>query len=129
MRVAFIGLGRMGAPMAANIRAAGHDLALYNRTRAVAERAASPGDQGADPPADAVRGAAIVVSMLADDAAIRAVTFGSNGILEGLGADGVESSLEGSLARDLVYVAANERGVCDVELGAIDVRARGRRGS
>lgn len=85
-RVAVIGLGRMGAPMAANIARAGHDVVLHNRTRATAlEVAAATGAAVADSPREAAAGAEVVVTMLADASALRSVLEGPDGVLAGLG--------------------------------------------
>lgn len=85
MVVAFLGLGRMGAPMAANLAAAGHDLVLYNRTAARAdELAARLGARSAATPRDAVAGAEVVVTMLADEPALVGVCDGPDGVLAGL---------------------------------------------
>ncbi len=72
MRVGFIGLGQMGRGMAARLIDAGHALILWNRTRAGAEALGRPGAQIAGT-ADEALAADIVVSMLADDTAVRAV--------------------------------------------------------
>jgi 3-hydroxyisobutyrate dehydrogenase len=79
--VALLGLGTMGAGMAANLLKAGFPLAVYNRSRAKAEAFAGQGARVAETPADAARGASVIVSMLADDAASRAVWLGKDGAL------------------------------------------------
>lgn len=84
MKVGFVGLGRMGEPMARNLRAAGHAVTVYNRTRATADAFARDGGAVAATPAEAARGADAVLTMVADDAAARAVTFGEDGVLAGL---------------------------------------------
>jgi 3-hydroxyisobutyrate dehydrogenase len=95
--VGLLGLGTMGAGMAANLLKAGFSLAVYNRSRAKAEAFAAQGARVAETPADAARGANVVLSMLADDAASRAVWLGTDGASGALAAaaDGavlVESS-------------------------------------
>lgn len=78
--VAFLGLGRMGLPMATNVRRAGHDLVVWNRTPAKAfDFAASHGAKAAESPADAAAGADVVISMLADDAAVIEAHAGDEG--------------------------------------------------
>ena len=69
MRVGFIGLGHMGSAMAANLLKAGHEVTVYNRTRAKAEPLLAGGARIADSLGDACRGD-VVFSMLADDAAV-----------------------------------------------------------
>ena len=71
MKVAFIGAGNMGAPMALNLIRAGHELSVYNRTREKLEPLAKAGARIADSPADAVRGAEVAITMLANDRAVR----------------------------------------------------------
>src|SRR6202035_3845169 len=79
MEVGFIGLGNMGAAMAPNLLNAGHRLTVYNRTRAKAEGLAAQGAPVAERGADACRGD-ILITMLADDAAVEAVLFGESGV-------------------------------------------------
>jgi 3-hydroxyisobutyrate dehydrogenase len=80
-RVALLGTGTMGSGMARNLRRAGFPLTVYNRTRAKAERLAETGALVADTPALAVAGAAVAISMLADDDASREAWLGSHGAL------------------------------------------------
>lgn len=85
--VAFIGLGRMGRGMAANLIRDGFPVRVWNRTARRAEE--MQGAEVAATPADAARGADIAVTMLADDRAVDAVTFGSSGLIEGLPRGGI----------------------------------------
>jgi 3-hydroxyisobutyrate dehydrogenase-like beta-hydroxyacid dehydrogenase len=75
MNVGFIGLGNMGLPMARNLLKAGHQVTVYNRTRERAESLRSEGAIIANRAADAC-GGDVIVTMLADDHAVRAVVFG-----------------------------------------------------
>src|SRR5665213_4043516 len=77
--VAFIGLGRMGHGMAARYLDAGFTLAVWNRNKAKADDLIARGARWAASPADAVDGADAVVTMVADDAASRAVWLGKDG--------------------------------------------------
>ncbi|OBG86800.1 6-phosphogluconate dehydrogenase [Mycobacterium sp. E136] len=83
MDIGFIGLGNMGAPMAANLLGAGHRVTVYNRSAdkvsALAERGATP----AASVADACHGE-YVVTMLADDGAVEAVLLSDDGIVSAL---------------------------------------------
>jgi len=79
----------MGSGMARNLRKAGFPLAVYNRTREKAELLAETGARVADTPAQAVAGAAVVLSMLADDDASREAWLGSNGALAAMQAGAV----------------------------------------
>lgn len=92
--IALLGLGTMGVGMAANLLKAGFSLAVYNRTSSRSEPFVSQGARIAHTPADAARNAQIIISMLSDDAASRAVWTGPNGALEAAdkGAILVESS-------------------------------------
>jgi 3-hydroxyisobutyrate dehydrogenase len=86
MRVAVVGLGRMGAPMARNLARAGHEVVLWNRTRGKAEALAGEiGAQVAGTPRAAAEGAEAVVTMLADDASSEAVHRGPDGLFTAVG--------------------------------------------
>ena len=92
--VAILGLGTMGGGMAANLLKVGFSLTVYNRTAAKAEALVNDGARLASTPAEAVKGASIVIGMLADDTASREVWAGRDGALEGVqqGAILIESS-------------------------------------
>ena len=85
-RVAFLGLGIMGAPMAANVARAGFELTVWNRTRERAERLAGEHDgvRVAGTPAEAAAGADVAVTMVPDSPEVEAVLFGQHGAAEGL---------------------------------------------
>jgi 3-hydroxyisobutyrate dehydrogenase len=87
--VALLGLGTMGAGMAENLLKAGFPLTVWNRDRAKAERFAALGARVAKTPAEAACGADVVLSMLADDNASRAVWLGKDGALAAIGTDAV----------------------------------------
>ncbi|MFL6295361.1 MAG: NAD(P)-binding domain-containing protein, partial [Actinomycetes bacterium] len=82
-RVAFLGLGRMGAPMAGRLSAAGHDLVVWSRTPAHAEALAGQAQLAASP-ADAGSKAEVAVTMLTDGGAVEEVVLGRDGLAEGL---------------------------------------------
>jgi 3-hydroxyisobutyrate dehydrogenase len=87
MRLGFAGLGRMGAPMACNLVAAGHEVTVWNRTPARAHAlAARIGCTVAAAPVDLTRGSEVVITMLADDGASEAVHLGPGGLFSGAGA-------------------------------------------
>ncbi|MGH6975094.1 MAG: NAD(P)-dependent oxidoreductase [Stellaceae bacterium] len=92
MQVGFIGIGAMGSAMAANLLKAGHALTVYNRSPAKAEPFLAQGATVARMPAEAASGE-IVITMLADDAAVEAVVFGTGGILAALAPDAVHISM------------------------------------
>ena len=91
--VGFIGLGAMGGPMARNLLRAGFDLTVYNRTRERTGAAAAAGAGVADTPAGVAAPGGIVLTVLADDAALEAVTAGTDGIAGRLGAGGLHVSM------------------------------------
>jgi 3-hydroxyisobutyrate dehydrogenase len=69
--VALLGLGTMGAGMAANLLKAGLSLSVYNRTAAKARALTDAGARSAATPAEAAKNASVIISMLSDDAASR----------------------------------------------------------
>lgn len=81
MRIAFLGLGKMGSGMAARLVEAGHEVTVWNRSRGRAEDLLELGAAEAATPADAAVGAEAVFSMVADDAASDACWTGANGAL------------------------------------------------
>jgi len=83
MPIGFIGLGRMGQAMARNLLKNGFQLVVFNRTRSRAEELENEGVEIAESPAGACRGD-IVITMLADDAAVEEVVLGSAGIIRAL---------------------------------------------
>lgn len=91
MRIGFIGLGQMGSGMAGRLIAAGHEVSVYNRSPARAEPLVAKGARLAATPADASRGDA-VVTMVAEDAALEAVTHGGDGVLAALPAGAIHVS-------------------------------------
>jgi 3-hydroxyisobutyrate dehydrogenase-like beta-hydroxyacid dehydrogenase len=92
MRVAFLGLGAMGMPMAANIARAGHQLVVWNRTPKAVTGFNGTAPRIAGSPAEAVRDAEAVITMLADDQAVEDVVL-RGGLLEALPADAVHVSM------------------------------------
>ena len=84
-RVAFIGLGVMGSPMAAHLAKAGHQVTVYNRTTAKAEAwAAQHGGAFKATPREAAAGAQIVFACVGNDEDLRSVTLGADGAFAGM---------------------------------------------
>lgn len=113
-RVAFLGLGLMGAGMAHRLAGAGFPLTVYNRNREKSAALGAVGAKIAASPRQAAEGAQIVVSMVADDAASRSMWSGEQGALAGVARDAllVESStLTVTWVKELAQDAA-KRG-CD----------------
>ena len=114
VKVAFIGLGVMGYPMAGHLRVkGGHDLTVYNRTGAKAEKwAAEFGGRAAPTPAEAADGADFVFSCVGNDDDLRAVTTGKNGAFESLKPGAIfidNTTASAEVAREL-DAAATARG-------------------
>src|SRR5215213_1495721 len=101
MRVAVIGVGTMGAPIARHVLEAGHDVAVHNRTR-------EP-----ESPAAAARGAETVIVCVSDTPDVEAVLFGPDGVAGAIPSDGVVvdcSTISAAATRDFAARLA-ERGV------------------
>ena len=82
-RVGFVGLGTMGAAMAANVARAGFETSAWNRTPGRAPELDELGVRRFDSPADLARSSDIVVSIVSDTPDVEAVLFGSDGVAEG----------------------------------------------
>ena len=118
MKLGFVGLGSMGMPIARNLLAAGFAVRAYNRTAERAAPLAALGAALASNPADTVEPDGVVITMVADDAALKEVTTGPGGIGDRLGRGGVHVSMstiapetarmlaEFHAARGTAYVAA-----------------------
>jgi 3-hydroxyisobutyrate dehydrogenase-like beta-hydroxyacid dehydrogenase len=83
-KLAFIGLGLMGAPMARRLLAAGHEVVVWNRTPERAEPLVAVGARRASTPSEAGHGAEAAVTMVADPEALESVLFGPDGLAQGL---------------------------------------------
>jgi 3-hydroxyisobutyrate dehydrogenase-like beta-hydroxyacid dehydrogenase len=130
LNVGFVGLGRMGYGMAANLLKAGHDVTVYNRTPAKAEALMSLGAKVAGNIAEACWGDA-VITMLANDEAVESVVFGRDGIIANLapGALHISSStisvaLSGRLTHE--HARKGQRFVAAPVFGRPEVAAAGR---
>ena len=113
-KVAFIGLGVMGYPMAGYLASGGHDVTVYNRTAAKAEAwVAKHGGRTAETPRVAAAGADFVFACVGNDDDVRSVTLGDNGILDGMAAGAIfvdHTTASADLAREL-YRETSNRGV------------------
>jgi 3-hydroxyisobutyrate dehydrogenase len=83
MKVAFIGMGTMGAAMAVNILKAGHAVTVHNRTREREEPVAKAGARRSASPQEAARNAEIIVTCVSDTPDAEAVILGANGVIHG----------------------------------------------
>ena len=113
MRVAVIGLGTMGAPMARHLLAGGHDVTVHNRTRDKELQLAEAGAARAASPADAARNAEAVLTCVSDTPDLEAVLLGPDGAATTLPAGGVVvdcSTVSPSATAELASTLA-ERGI------------------
>ncbi len=114
-KVAFIGLGVMGYPMAGHLALAGHQVTVYNRNPAKAQAwcAEFPGQHSAATPALAAQGADMVFCCVGNDDDLRAVMLGSDGALADMKAGAVlvdHTTASANVAREL-FAAAKAKGV------------------
>ncbi|MCA8909977.1 MAG: NAD(P)-dependent oxidoreductase [Rhodospirillaceae bacterium] len=123
MKVAFLGLGVMGAPMAGHLARGGYDVTVYNRTASKAAAwAETHRGHTAATPADAARGAALVFMCLGNDDDVRSVVYGETGALAGLAKDTIlvdHTTASADLARELAAA------VVEKEAGFIDAPVSG----
>jgi 3-hydroxyisobutyrate dehydrogenase len=117
-KVAFLGLGVMGYPMAGHLAKAGHDVTVYNRTTAKAEKwAAEHGGSFARTPAEAAKGADFVMSCVGNDDDLRAVCLGESGAFAGMSAGAIfvdHTTVSAAVTREL-YAEADARQVSFVD--------------
>lgn len=116
--VAFVGLGTMGYPMAGHLQKAGHEVCVFNRTKAKAE-AWQKEFQGktADTPKDAASGARFVFLCVGNDDDVRSVVYGENGVLAGMAPGSIlvdHTTTSAVLAREIAEKCA-EKGVSFVD--------------
>jgi 3-hydroxyisobutyrate dehydrogenase-like beta-hydroxyacid dehydrogenase len=113
-RVAFIGLGVMGFPMAGHLATAGHDVTVYNRTASRAEGWLQKyKGRRAETPAAAARDAALVFSCVGNDDDVRSIVHGENGALAGMRAGAIlvdHTTASAEVAREIA-AAAKKTGV------------------
>ena len=104
-KVAFVGLGVMGFPMAGHLASGGHEVTVYNRTKAKAEDwVAKHGGSLAETPRAAAEGKEIVFSCVGNDDDLRGVVLGEDGILAGLASGGIfvdHTTASAEVAREL----------------------------
>jgi 3-hydroxyisobutyrate dehydrogenase len=117
-RIAFIGLGVMGGPMARHLKQAGHDLTVYNRSRAKAEKwIETYGGTLATSPADAAKDAEVVISCVGTDDDLSGVTLGRDGAFSAMTKGSLyidHTTVSARIARQL-GVEAKSRGLLIVD--------------
>jgi 3-hydroxyisobutyrate dehydrogenase-like beta-hydroxyacid dehydrogenase len=122
-RIGFVGLGIMGSRMAANLRRAGYELTVYNRTRERAQAWADEhGGTVVDSPADVGAACDIVITMVVDGAQVREVLLGDNGVGQGAAA--------GTLCVDMSTIAPGDSrriaaALAEREIGFVDAPVTG----
>ena len=113
-KIAFLGLGVMGAPMAGHLAAAGHDATVYNRTTAKAEAwVQAHGHTHAPSPAAAVKDADFVFCCVGADADLYAVALGADGAFDAMKKDAifVDNTTASAEAARKLYAEAQKRGI------------------
>lgn len=112
LKIAFIGLGVMGYPMAGHLARAGHNVTVYNRTATKAEQWQKEfGGQTAPTPAQAAQGADIVMCCVGNDDDLRAVTLTDDGALAGMASGSLlvdHTTASADVARELASAAADK---------------------
>ena len=123
MKIAFIGLGVMGYPMAGHLQRAGHDVTVYNRTASKAQDwVAEYAGRAADTPAAAAEGAELVCCCVGNDDDVRSVLVGDDGALLALSPGAIvvdHTTASAGLARDMAATALKR------EIGFIDAPVSG----
>jgi 3-hydroxyisobutyrate dehydrogenase len=122
-KLAFLGLGVMGYPMAGHLQAAGHDVCVFNRTAAKAEKwAAEHGGRHTPTPREAAEGAEFVMACVGNDDDLRSVCLGADGAFAGMGKGAVfvdHTTVSAKVTREM-YEAAQKAG-----LGFVDAPVSG----
>jgi 3-hydroxyisobutyrate dehydrogenase len=112
--VAFLGLGVMGYPMARHLKSKGHEVTVYNRTAAKAEKWASEnGGRVGNTPKEASKGREIVFCCVGNDDDLREVVTGPNGALDGMttGAIFVDHTTASAIVARELHAKAKEKGI------------------
>ncbi|WP_343058459.1 NAD(P)-dependent oxidoreductase [Microvirga mediterraneensis] len=117
-KVAFLGLGVMGYPMARHLKAKGHQVTVYNRTAAKAEKWVSEnGGRAATTPREAAEGQEIVFACVGNDDDLRQVTLGPDGAFQSMGKGAIfvdHTTASAEVAREL-HAAATDKGFAFID--------------
>src|SRR5690606_26668227 len=112
-KVAFLGLGVMGLPMAGHLARAGHQVTVYNRTPAKAQAWVKEfGGQSAATPREAAAGAQIVFACVGNDDDLRSVVLGEDGAFAGMAPGAIfvdHTTASADVARELYALAREQR--------------------
>ena len=127
-RVGFIGLGIMGAPMAANLLKAGFELTVWNRTASRGDALVAAGATRADSPADVAHASEVTISCVTDSPDVEAVTLGEHGVLAGAAPGSVYidcSTISPATARKVAEaLGRNDVAMLDAPVSGGDVGAK-----
>jgi len=131
MNLGFVGVGAMGAAMARHLIAAGHTLSIHDRVREKAAPFEALGARMATSPADAARGAEVVLTMLEDDRAAEEAILGPTGVLHGLAPGAIHASssiLSVAFSEQLAeaHARAGQRYVASPVFGRPEIAAAGK---
>ena len=121
MKIGVLGLGRMGHALAERLLEKGHEVVVWNRSPGKATELVQAGAKEADSIAEAVSGADVAVTVLANDHAVRDVALGENGVVTSLGPDAIyvdSSTISPELSEELGKAAGPDRFVSAPILGA-----------
>ncbi len=116
-KIAFVGLGHMGGPMAANLVKAGHDVAVFDLSAAALEHAVEAGAHSAASAVDAVDGAEYLITMLPAGAHVKSVLLSADGLMDRVSKNCLvidSSTIDAGTAREMA-AAAEERGISFVD--------------
>lgn len=114
MKVAFIGMGTMGAPMAMNILKAGHEVTVYNRTRNREIPVAEAGAKRAASPQEAATGVEVIVTCVSDTPDVEAIVLGENGI--------IQAASPGSVFVDMSTISPSVTQAIEKQLGEKSIK-------
>ena len=112
-RITFIGIGVMGRSMACNLLKAGHEITVYTRTKAKAEKLLSLGAKWEQSPAKASENAEIVISMVGYPRDVEEIYLGENGVLSALqsGSTIIDMTTSSPKLAQRIYKLAKEKNI------------------
>jgi len=106
MKIGFIGLGSLGTPIAINLRESGHDLYVYNRTKSKTTALAGKGAIVCDSIASLAKECSIVFTIVSDDAALKSISEGAEGLINHLAAGSIHVSMSTILPQTAMELAS-----------------------
>ena len=106
MKIGFVGLGSLGTPIAANLKESGHDLYVYNRTRSKTVALQDKGAVVCDSIASLAKECSIVLTIVSDDAALKAICEGPDGLIQNLLSGSIHVSMSTILPQTAMDLAS-----------------------